>query len=140
MPKMVIIMPVVVIDDPGDGIPDSASAGQSAGPAVRTTPGSSSPSAWWGSWRPIALGVLEPANIAVLYEMNKPVPNGERIGRLDEEVHRDGGHHGHDADRHLDHHDSGGDPMSIDSAPVTVELGRSSLSTGGVVEHRSALL
>jgi hypothetical protein len=30
----------------------------------------------------IALGVLEPANIAVLYEMNKPVPNGERIGRL----------------------------------------------------------
>jgi hypothetical protein len=30
----------------------------------------------------IALGILEPANIAVLYEMNKPVPNGERIGRL----------------------------------------------------------
>ena len=30
----------------------------------------------------IALGVLEPANIAVLYEMNKPVPNGERIGLL----------------------------------------------------------
>jgi len=26
--------------------------------------------------------VLEPANIAVLFEMNKPVPNGERIGRL----------------------------------------------------------
>jgi hypothetical protein len=30
----------------------------------------------------VALGILEPANIAVLYEMNKPVPNGERIGRL----------------------------------------------------------
>jgi len=30
----------------------------------------------------VSLGVLEPANIAVLYEMNKPVPNGGRIGRL----------------------------------------------------------
>ena len=30
----------------------------------------------------IALGVFEPANIPVLYEMNKTVPNGERIGRL----------------------------------------------------------
>jgi hypothetical protein len=30
----------------------------------------------------IALGILEPANVAVLFEMNKPVPNGERIGRL----------------------------------------------------------
>ncbi len=30
----------------------------------------------------IALGLLEPANIAVLYEMRKPVPNGARIQRL----------------------------------------------------------
>jgi hypothetical protein len=30
----------------------------------------------------IALGVLEPANIAVLFEMNKPEPNGEIIGKL----------------------------------------------------------
>ena len=30
----------------------------------------------------IALGILEPANLAVLFEMNKPVPNGERIHRL----------------------------------------------------------
>jgi hypothetical protein len=30
----------------------------------------------------IALGILEPANIAVLFEMNKPVPNGELIARL----------------------------------------------------------
>jgi hypothetical protein len=30
----------------------------------------------------IALGVLEPANIAVLFEMKKPRPNGEVIGRL----------------------------------------------------------
>jgi len=30
----------------------------------------------------IALGLLEPANVAVLFEMRKPVPNGPRIERL----------------------------------------------------------
>jgi hypothetical protein len=30
----------------------------------------------------IALGILEPANIAVLFELKKPEPNGEIIGRL----------------------------------------------------------
>ncbi len=30
----------------------------------------------------IALGVLEPANVAVLFELRKPVPNGEVIARL----------------------------------------------------------
>ena len=30
----------------------------------------------------IAQGVLEPANIAVLFELKKPTPNGEVIGRL----------------------------------------------------------
>ena len=30
----------------------------------------------------IALGILEPANIAVLFEMRKPRPNGEVIGKL----------------------------------------------------------
>lgn len=29
-----------------------------------------------------ALGLLEPANLAVLFELKKPRPNGERIGRL----------------------------------------------------------
>ena len=27
-------------------------------------------------------GLLEPANLAVLFELKKPRPNGERIGRL----------------------------------------------------------
>jgi hypothetical protein len=30
----------------------------------------------------VALGVLEPANITVLWEMNKPNPNPEIIGRM----------------------------------------------------------
>ena len=35
-----------------------------------------------GAMAVIALGILEPANIAVLFELRKPHPNGERIGRL----------------------------------------------------------
>jgi hypothetical protein len=30
----------------------------------------------------IALGLLEPANLAVLFELRKPNPNGARIARL----------------------------------------------------------
>jgi hypothetical protein len=30
----------------------------------------------------IALGMLEPANLAVLFELRKPRPNGELIGKL----------------------------------------------------------
>jgi hypothetical protein len=30
----------------------------------------------------IALGLLEPANLAVLFELKKPQPNGARIQRL----------------------------------------------------------
>ena len=30
----------------------------------------------------VAIGILEPANIAVLFELRKPNPNGERIGKL----------------------------------------------------------
>jgi hypothetical protein len=30
----------------------------------------------------IAIGILEPANLAVLFELKKPQPNGELIGRL----------------------------------------------------------
>ena len=30
----------------------------------------------------VALGILEPANIAVLFELKKPQPDGELIGKL----------------------------------------------------------
>ena len=30
----------------------------------------------------VALGILEPANLAVLFELKKPGPDGEIIGRL----------------------------------------------------------
>jgi hypothetical protein len=81
MPKMVIIMPVVVMMTLATGFQIARQLGN-----LNTT----SPNHAWlivsfcvvGVMAAIALGVLEPANIAVLFEMNKPVPNGERIGRL----------------------------------------------------------
>jgi hypothetical protein len=30
----------------------------------------------------VALGILEPANLAVLFELRKPAPNGALIGKL----------------------------------------------------------
>ena len=81
MPKMVIIMPTVVMMTLATGFQVARMLGN-----LSTT----SPNHSWlivsfcvvGIMAVIALGILEPANIAVLFEMNKPVPNGERIGRL----------------------------------------------------------
>jgi hypothetical protein len=81
MPKMVIIMPTVVMMTLATGFQVARMLGNL---------NAASPNHAWlvasfcvvGVMAAIALGILEPANIAVLYEMNKPVPNGERIGRL----------------------------------------------------------
>jgi hypothetical protein len=81
MPKMVIIMPTVVMMTLATGFQIARQLGNLK---------IDSPNHAWlivsfcvvGVMAAVALGVLEPANIAVLYEMNKPVPNGERIGRL----------------------------------------------------------
>ena len=81
MPAMVIIMPTLVTMNLGSGFQLARKLGNL---------NASSPNHAWviasmivvGIMATIALGVLEPANIAVLFEMNKPVPNGERIGRL----------------------------------------------------------
>jgi hypothetical protein len=78
---MVIIMPTVVLMTLATGF----QVARNAGNLTTLNPNH----AWLivsfcvvGVMATIALGILEPANIAVLYEMNKPVPNGERIGRL----------------------------------------------------------
>ncbi len=81
MPKMVIIMPAIVTMNLGAGFQVARLEGNLSA--------SSANHAWLigsfivvGIMAVIALGVLEPANIAVIYEMNKPVPNGQRIERL----------------------------------------------------------
>ena len=81
MPKMVIIMPTVVGMNLAAGFQVARLYGNLS---------THSPNHPWliasfivvGVMVVVALGVLEPANIAVLFEMNKSVPNGERIHRL----------------------------------------------------------
>jgi hypothetical protein len=81
MPKMVLIMPTVVLMTLAAGLQLALHLGNLA---------PSSPNHAWlvasfcvvGVMAVVALGVLEPANIAVLFEMNKPEPDGEVIGML----------------------------------------------------------
>lgn len=81
MPKMVVIMPTVVLMTLATGFQVARALGNLS---------ASNPNHVWlvvsfcvvGIMAVIALGVLEPANIAVIYEMNQPEPNAARIGRL----------------------------------------------------------
>lgn len=81
MPKMVIIMPTVVTMTLATGLQIAIKYGN-----LSTQ---SSARNWLiasmivvGVMAVIALGILEPANIAVLWEMNKPQPNPEIIARM----------------------------------------------------------
>jgi hypothetical protein len=81
MPKMLLIMPTVVTMTLGSGFQLARKLGNLAPNA---------PAHGWlvasyvvvGVLAVIALGLLEPANIAVLFELRKPNPNGPRICRL----------------------------------------------------------
>ena len=81
MPKMLLIMPTLVTMTLGSGFQLARKVGNLA---------ANSPNHGWlvasyivvGVMATIALGLLEPANIAVLFELRKPHPNGARIGRL----------------------------------------------------------
>ena len=81
MPMMVLIMPTLVVMTLAAGFqvafglgnldPNSVNHGWLVASFIVV-----------GVMATVALGFLEPANIAVLFEMNKPRPNGEVIGRL----------------------------------------------------------
>jgi hypothetical protein len=81
MPKMVLIMPTVVLMTLAAGLQIALNLGDLS-PA--------SPNHAWlvasfiivGIMAVIALGVLEPANVAVLFEMRKERPNGAIIEKL----------------------------------------------------------
>ena len=81
MPKMVLIMPTLVAMTLGAGFQLARHVGNLD---------AAYPHHGWlvasyvivGVMAVIALGLLEPANLAVLFELKKPRPNGERIGRL----------------------------------------------------------
>ncbi len=81
MPKMLLIMPTLVTMTLASGWQLARLVGNLD---------TAYPKHWWltasfivvGVMAVIAIGILEPANIAVLFEMRKPEPNGEIIGRL----------------------------------------------------------
>ena len=81
MPKMVLIMPTLVVMTLAAGFQLALQLGNLA---------PSNPNHAWlvvsycvvGVMAVIALGVLEPANIAVLFEMRKPEPDGAVIAKL----------------------------------------------------------
>jgi hypothetical protein len=81
MPKMVLLMPTLVTV--------TLAAGWQLGHLLGTVDSSYVHHGWIvasyivvGCMAVIALGLLEPANIAVLYELRKPRPNPEVIGHL----------------------------------------------------------
>jgi hypothetical protein len=81
MPKMVLIMPTVVTI--------TLAAGWQLGTLLGTVDSSYANHDWIvasyivvGIMAVIALGLLEPANVAVLFELKKPRPNPEVIERL----------------------------------------------------------
>jgi len=81
MPKMVLLMPTLVLMTLAAGLQVALKEGNLV---------TNSPNHAWliasfivvGVMAVVALGVLEPANVAVLFEMKQPQPNGEIIGRL----------------------------------------------------------
>ncbi|HLG74700.1 MAG TPA: hypothetical protein VK009_30140 [Chloroflexota bacterium] len=81
MPKMMLIMPTLVTVTLASGWQVARRYGFLAWPY---------PMHWWvtasfivvGVMAVIALAILEPANLAVLFELNKPEPDGKLIGQL----------------------------------------------------------
>ncbi len=81
MPKMLLLMPTLVTMTLASGWQLARHLGNLS---------SSSPNHAWlvasfiivGVMATIAIGILEPANLAVLFELKKPTPDGELIGRL----------------------------------------------------------
>jgi hypothetical protein len=81
MPKMILIMPTLVVC--------TLAAGWQLARHLGDLDASYSHHSWVVAsfivvavMAVIALGILEPANIAVLFELKKPEPNGEIVGRL----------------------------------------------------------
>ena len=81
MPKMVLLMPTLVIS--------TLTAGWQLARHVGNLSASYPEHGWVvasfvvvGVMTVVALGILEPANLAVLFELRKPVPNGRLIGKL----------------------------------------------------------
>jgi len=81
MPKMLLLMPTVVMMTLAAGFQLAMKLG-TLYPVNETQNWLIVSMVVVGIMAVVALGVLEPANVAVLFEMKKPQPDGEVIGRL----------------------------------------------------------
>ena len=93
----------------------------------------------------IAIGLLEPANLAVLFEMRKPQPDGAVIEKLMKRFIYTRRDHRRDADRDARDHDEAGELMAAAAsaststptrpAPPVTQLGMASIAlvAGGVI-------
>lgn len=81
MPKMLLIMPTLVTMTLASGFQLARLVGN-LDPHVAQHGWVVASFIVVGLMAVIAIGILEPANIAVIFELRKPVPNGEVIGRL----------------------------------------------------------
>jgi hypothetical protein len=81
MPKLLLIMPMLVTMTLGSGFQLARHLGNLA-PQYANHAWLVASYAVVGVMAVIALGLLEPANLAVLFELRRPTPNPQRIGRL----------------------------------------------------------
>ncbi len=125
MPKMLLIMPTLVAMTLGAGFQLARHVGNLE---------ADYPHHGWvvasyivvGIMAVIALGLLEPANLAVLFELKKPRPNGAADTAADEGLHLHGGDHRRAPDPDHPDHDLPGQPMSAtaDVLPPRVRRAR----------------
>lgn len=144
MPKMVLLMPTLVMMTLAAGFQIAINYGNLY-PGTVNKPWLIASMVVVGIMAIIALGILEPANIAVLFEMKASARcRGHRAS--DEAVRLHGRHHGPDADRDTRDHDPGGNAVSATAAgvvrpferkfPPVVAIGMVALTlaiTGGVL-------
>ena len=81
MPKMLLIMPTLVVCTLAAGFQLAITMGN-LDPASPNHDRLIVSFVIVGVMAIIALGILEPANVTVLFEMRKPQPNGELIGKM----------------------------------------------------------
>jgi hypothetical protein len=81
MPKMLLIMPTLVVCTLAAGFQLAITMGN-LDPASPNHDRLIVSFVIVGIMAIIALGILEPANVTVLFEMRKPQPNGELIGKM----------------------------------------------------------
>ena len=116
MPKLLLIMPTLVTMTLGSGFQLARKLGNLAAELSATTAGCVASYIVVGVMAVIALGLLEPANVAVLFEMRKPEPERGADRPADEGLHLHRRDHRADADRDARDHDQDRERLTVEAA------------------------